>query len=330
MFSQSSANPYLAANNEKIKEDGEKLGYKVTVYEANFSPSEQDQQVQQFLASGAKPSAIVWWPAAAEAQVGDVRQLSQVAPVFQTDQPLIPQEKPYVKLYAGVSGPLMGEESAQLLLKLREEDRADGRKLHSPEGNLLVFGFPTGYLQGEQREEAFIKATEKEPFNLLHYEPTVTPDVQGGFNAANTIIPQYQGQGIDYILAMNGEIAIGVARVLKQDGLTPGKDVIISGGNCPANLEVQKTGELSASVLQGSKIEAGVTIRAIEAYMNTEKVLPGVHRWPASKNAEPPLTAGDNEPPHVEEIMPAGQLMGASLLEKPGVWGETPVEACAG
>ena len=80
MFTMTASNVYGANQIKGAKEEAEKLGYKLTVFEHNFSQPEQDQQVQQYIASGAKPAAIIFWPWVADAAINDVRQLSQLAP----------------------------------------------------------------------------------------------------------------------------------------------------------------------------------------------------------------------------------------------------------
>ena len=62
MFTMTSSNVYGANQINGAKAEAEKLGYKLKVYENTFSQPEQDQQVQQYIASGAKPAAIIWWP----------------------------------------------------------------------------------------------------------------------------------------------------------------------------------------------------------------------------------------------------------------------------
>jgi ribose transport system substrate-binding protein len=63
MFMPSTANVYLAAAADAARAEATRDGYTLTVIENNFDQVEQDQQVQQYLASGGKPAAFLWWPA---------------------------------------------------------------------------------------------------------------------------------------------------------------------------------------------------------------------------------------------------------------------------
>ena len=80
MFTMTASNVYGANQIKGAEDEAEKLGYKLTVFQHNFSQPEQDQQVQQYIASGAKPAAIIFWPWVADAAINDVRQLSRLAP----------------------------------------------------------------------------------------------------------------------------------------------------------------------------------------------------------------------------------------------------------
>ena len=57
MFTMTASNVYGANQIRGAEEEAAKLGYKLTVFQHNFSQPEQDQQVQQYIASGAKPAA---------------------------------------------------------------------------------------------------------------------------------------------------------------------------------------------------------------------------------------------------------------------------------
>jgi len=323
-FSLSSSNVYIAEHNKQAKAEAEKLGFKIKILENNFDQAQQDQQVSQFLASGEKPAAFLWWPLDAKAGINDTRQLSRVAPVIQTNQLLLPEGRDYVKFYVGVNDRLIGTDSAKILMNAREEDRKAGRKLHSKEGNLLIFR--TAQVQGgNDRTNSFLEETKSEPFNVLATERMPSPDAQGGYKAASALIPKFKSRGIDYIYAHNNDSAVGIARALKDNGLTPSKDVIVSGGNCSGDLGPFSKGEIYGSVVQPPGIEGKLLVRTTAAYLATAKVTPGTFTYDQSVEAEPKPTM---EPPHQYTFMPAGQMIGGDALDKPAIWGLTADEAC--
>jgi ABC-type sugar transport system substrate-binding protein len=324
-FSLSSSNSYIAEHNKQAKAEAAKLGYKMKIFENNFDQAQQDQQVSQFLASGQKPAAILWWPNNSQAGINATRQLSRIAPVVQTNQLLLPEGRKYVKFYVGVNDKLIGTDSAKNLIQAREEDRKAGKKLNSKEGNLLIFRFAEGYLAGDDRTNAFLAETKSDPFNVLLTEPMPTPDAQSGYKAASALIPKYKSQGIDYVFSNNNNSLVGIARALKENGLTPGKDVQLSGGDCSGNMEPFKKGEIYGSVLQPPGVEGKLLARTTAAHLATGKVTPGTFTYDQSVDTEPEATM---EPPHQYTFMPAGQMIGGDALSKPAIWGLTADEAC--
>lgn len=324
-FGLSSSNSYIAEHNKQAKAEAAKLGYKMKIFENNFDQAQQDQQVSQFLASGQKPAAILWFPNNSQAGINATRQLSRIAPVVQTNQLLLPEGRKYVKFYVGVNDKLIGTDSAKNLIQARAEDRKAGKKLNSKQGNLLIFRFAEGYLAGDDRTNAFLAQTKSDPFNLLHTEPMPTPDAQSGYKAASALIPKYKSKGIDYVFSNNNNSLVGIARALKENGLTPGKDVKLSGGDCSGNMEPFKKGEIYGSVLQPPGVEGKLLARTTAAYLATRKVTPGTMTYDQSVDAEPKPTM---DPPHQYTFMPAGQMIGGDALAKPAIWGLTADEAC--
>lgn len=108
MFTITATNVYGANQIKGAQDEAANLNYKLTVYQNSFSQPEQDQQVQQLIASGMKPAAIIWWPWIADAAVNSVRQLSELAPVIQITQEPNEQMLPFVKAYSGANQQLIG------------------------------------------------------------------------------------------------------------------------------------------------------------------------------------------------------------------------------
>ena len=81
-FMFSSADAYYGAEIPALKAEAKRLNYDLKVFENNFDQGEMDQQVQQWLATGEEPEAILYLPATADASVNSARLLSQRAPVI--------------------------------------------------------------------------------------------------------------------------------------------------------------------------------------------------------------------------------------------------------
>ena len=170
MFTMTASNVYGANQIRGAEEEAAKLGYKLTVFQHNFSQPEQDQQVQQYIASGAKPAAIIFWPWVADAAINDVRLLSRLAPVIQLTQEPNEQSWPYVQAYSGANQILIGKTLGEMMLQAREAAKAAGMQFKSEGGNLLVFQHPEGEKTGTERMKGFLEVTASAPFNIIHTE----------------------------------------------------------------------------------------------------------------------------------------------------------------
>jgi ABC-type sugar transport system substrate-binding protein len=132
MFTITASNVYGANQIAGAEAEAERLGFNLTVFQNNFSQPEQDRQVQQYIASGAEPAAVIFWPWVADAAINDVRQLAQIAPVIQLTQEPNEQSWPYVQAYSGANQILIGETLGQMMLQAREAARAPGWSSRRP------------------------------------------------------------------------------------------------------------------------------------------------------------------------------------------------------
>src|SRR5215213_7964585 len=103
LFTMTASNVYGANQIAGAKKEAAELGYKLKVFQNNFSQPEQDQQVQQYVATGAKPAAALIFPWVADAAINAVRQLSTVGPVIMITQEPNSQSRQFVKAYAGAN-----------------------------------------------------------------------------------------------------------------------------------------------------------------------------------------------------------------------------------
>ena len=161
LFTMTASNVYGANQIAGAKKEAAALGYKLKVFQNNFSQPEQDQQVQQYVATGAKPAALLIFPWVADAAVNAIRQLSTLGPVIMLTQEPNEQSAKFVKAYAGANQqpdrPGRGRDAPQ---GARRGAQGAGMKFHSKEGNLLVFQHPEGEKTGVERWKGFEKATE--------------------------------------------------------------------------------------------------------------------------------------------------------------------------
>jgi len=315
MFMPSTANVYLAAAAAAARTEAAKNGYTLTVIENNFDQVEQDQQVQQYLASGGKPAAFLWWPATSAAGVNSNRQLAQVAPVIQWNQAIVPSAVPFVKAYAGVSDTGIGKVAGEQALKARDAAVEAGLQLHSPGGNLLEFGFAAGYQASVERHDAFTAATASAPFNLLHNEPAGF-DAQAAYRAASQIVPKYLAEGIDFVYCESNDLCVGVLTALEQNGLTPGKDVYVVAGTFSGDKQPLRDKLFSSTALQSPVIEGQLVIRTGIQYLRTGEVKPGTFQVPPDPT-DPGLS---DDPPYQATYMPNPAIT-PETIDTLRIWG---------
>jgi len=324
MFTMTASNVYGANQIKGAQMEAEKLGYKLTVFQHNFSQPEQDQQVQQYIASGAKPVAIIFWPWVADAAINDVRLLSKLAPVIQLTQEPNDKSWPYVKAYSGANQILIGRTLGEMLLKARDAAKAAGMQFKSPGGNLLVFQHPEGEKTGTERMKGFLQVTKDAPFNIIHteYGPN-SPET--GYAIGSQVIPKYKGQ-FDFLFVSNQQAANGIIRALKENGITPGKDVYIVSGDCSGSLDAVKNGETFGTGIQPAAVEGALAIRTAAKYVANQKIEGDVKQMEVEAEA-PPV---DDSPPAKYNYMPHAPAIGAEGVAKTKIWGYSADEICSG
>ena len=189
-----STDTYLADWQRGAREQGEALGFDVTIVENNFDQAEQDLQVQQAL-SGDLPDMFVWWPVDNAAGVASLKAMSESGvPVMQVNQLPVPEAAGFWDLYAGVDDVLNGRVSGELLIELRDNMVADGVELNSEGGNVLVVMFPAGYSAGADRLIGFKEATAGAGMTIID-QVEIGFDETSGYSAGPEPDPGQPRQG---------------------------------------------------------------------------------------------------------------------------------------
>ncbi|MEP5515131.1 MAG: sugar ABC transporter substrate-binding protein [Bauldia litoralis] len=323
MFTITASNVYGANQIKGATAEAEKLGYKLTVFQNNFSQPEQDQQVQQYIASGAKPAAVIFWPWVADAAINDVRLLSRLAPVIQLTQE--PNEKswPFVQAYSGANQILIGKTVGEMLIQARDAAKEAGMEFKSPEGNLLIFQHPEGEKTGTERYKGMIEATKDAPFNEIHLEYGANSP-ESGYEIGSQVIPKFKGE-FDFLWVSNQQAANGVIRALKENGITPGKDVYIVSGDCSGSLEAVKNGETFGTGIQPAAVEGALAVRTAAKFVANGGIKGDVIQMEVEAEA-PEIDPG---PPAKFNFMPHAPATGADGVANTKIWGYNADEICA-
>ncbi|MGW4028347.1 sugar ABC transporter substrate-binding protein [Streptomyces sp. NPDC004838] len=301
-FIVSTANHYVGAEVEAMRKEADRLNYRLEVIDNKFDQTEQNQQVRQFLASGKKAAAFIYWPANNDTGINSARLLAARAPVVQLSGRVLPQAEPYVTARPGQDNADIGNTMGTMALKAMDEARADGKKFRGPNGkpNLLEITYPSGYEAGVVRHDAFFKRVGDDKFNVLSTENAKSPDAQGGFTAASQVLSKYKSQGIDIVVAGSNNIGTGVVKALQQYGLKPGKDVTVVVGDFSGDQQPLIRGEIYSAVLQSPVIEGMLAVQTVARLRATGEVVDDTVKLPATP-VQPPVA---DTPPSRFTYMP--------------------------
>jgi ABC-type sugar transport system substrate-binding protein len=278
IFMPSTSNVYLAAAAKAAEARAKELGYTTSIVENNFDQTEEDQQVQEWLATGEEAAAVMFWPASAANATASIRALSQVAPVLQWNQLIDPAAEEFIKIgYAGVSDTGIGDQAGKDTLAQIDKLTADGYQFNGPDGlpNVLEISLGSGdYAAGEDRHDAFMKVVDGK-INFLGREGSDEFDAQGAFKAASTAIPKYLSEGIDIIYVQTMDMGNGVVQAAEQNGLKPGEDVFLMTGTSSGSTENLREGKITTAVLQAPVIEGTLIVDNVAQYLATGEVEDG-------------------------------------------------------
>jgi len=276
IFMPSTSNIYLAAAAKAAEAEAEALGYTSSVVENNFDQTEQDQQIQEWLATGEEAAAVLVWPASAANATASIRALSKVAPVLQWNQLIDPAAEEFIEIgYAGVSDLGIGDQAGKDTLAQIDKLTAEGYQFHGPNGlpNVLEITLGSGdYSAGEDRHDAFMEVVDGK-INYLGREGAAEFDAQGGFTAASTAIPKYLSQGIDFIYVQTMDMGNGVVQAAEQNGLKPGENVFLMTGTSSGSPANVTDGKITTAVLQSPVIEGTLVVDVAAQYIATGEVV---------------------------------------------------------
>ncbi|MDY7526589.1 MULTISPECIES: sugar ABC transporter substrate-binding protein [unclassified Cryobacterium] len=291
IFMPSTSNVYLAAAAKAAEAEAKTLGFTTSIVENNWDQTEQDQQVQEWIASGETAAAVLLWPVSAANATATIRSLSAVAPVLQWNQLIDPAAKSFIKIgYAGVSDLGIGDQAGKDTLAQIDKLTKAGYTFHGPGGlpNVLEIQLGSGdYSAGVDRDTAF-QAIVKGKINFLGVEGAKDFDAQGGYTAASTAIPKYLSQGIDIIYVQTNDMGNGVVQAAEQNGLKPGTDVFLMTGTSSGSMANLKAGKITTAVLQSPVIEGTLIVDTAAQYLATGKSVDGTVTVPSDK-AKPEL-----------------------------------------
>jgi ABC-type sugar transport system substrate-binding protein len=270
---------YLAQWQKGARAKAKDLGYDIKIIESSRDQAEQDGQVQQEIASGEKVAGYIWWPYVNAAGTGSLRALSQtgVPVVFTNQYPIAGTEKFWTS-YAGVNDFLNAETAAKALLNAC----AESKTIKCDKG--LIITFPAGYSAGSDREKAFKKTTGGKLTVIQERDAGFM--AQEGYKTASQIIPPHKNE-ISWVYTENDSLAEGVIQALKENGLHPGKDVLVVGGTCHGDTTNLLNGEIVGTGIQAAFLEGWSSVQSTYKALKTGKVHDGETYLPGDPDKAP-------------------------------------------
>jgi ribose transport system substrate-binding protein len=317
-FVISSTNPYIGQWEKGAKAKADELGYDIKFIENNFNQTEEDNQVRQELASGEKAAGYIWWPMQNAAGIGSLRDLSKTgAPVILTNQYPVKGSDAYWTAYAGASDVLSGKVAAQMLL----EACAKQTKVKCDKG--LIIRFPAGYSAGDDRVTGF-EDVAKGKLTVTDVVPSAGFMEDDGYKVASQIIPAHK-QALTWIYTENDSMAGATAQALKENGLTPGKDVFVVGGTCHGDPTHVVNGDLVGTAIQSGYFEGWLAVQTLAKYKAAGKVLDGEKFYDANPDTPPP----DQGAPYKFNFIPNPPVSNTqAAYDSTKMWGKTIKELC--
>jgi ribose transport system substrate-binding protein len=317
-FIISSTNPYIGQWRKGAEAKAKELGYDIKIVENNFNQTEEDSQVQQELASGEKAAGYIWWPMQNAAGINSLRALSKTgSPVVLTNQYPVKGSEAYWTAYAGASDILSGKTAAEMLLAACEKQN----KVKCDKG--LIIRFPAGYSAGDDRATGFQDAV-KGKLTTVDVVPSGGFMEDDGYKVAAQIIPAHKA-GLTWIYTENDSMAGAAAQALKENGLTPGKDVFVVGGTCHGDPTHVVNGDLVGTAIQSGYYEGWLAVQTLAKFQTSGKVLDGEKLYENNPDA-PPSDAGA---PYRFNYIPNPAIGNTQAdHDKAKMWGKTIMDLC--
>ena len=286
-FVRTSSDTYQAAWQKGVKKVLADNGYKVDFIENNADQSEQNSQVQQQIGANKSPAGWVWMPADAAAGAASLKALHDTnLPVFQVNQLPTKNTEQYVTAYAGVNDVLNGEASGKLALEAKAALVQSGKLGKGEDAKLGIVKFYPEFAATTDRLKGFNEVTDGKGFKVVATADNAV-DATTGYKAALSIIPKLKSQGVDIVYAQNDASASGVIRALSESGLTPGKDVLVIGGNCRDDVSDLTSGRQFGTGLQAAGLEGLFSAQMMVNYFKNPAIKDGAYKAPATPNALP-------------------------------------------
>lgn len=314
-------NPYAAGWRTGATAQAKKFGWTLRYVEVTKSQSQQDSQITQLLESGKKPVGIILNPFEGPAAAASMLAIKKAGiPLVIIDAEPPASQRNLFDMYVGADAVLGSRVSVQLVVR-------EAKKKNITLKNGLIIGCPWDYEGCITRRVGFVKALAK----LAPGAKVVKSYASKGFgpteayDTATQVIPAQKGK-FNFVYTINDGLGLGVIKALKENGLTPGKDVLVVGGVClgEAATRAAINGDFVGTAVQSPTIEAALGVINIAQFRHndgrvkagktyvSEKQPPSINQLPYKYNYIPDPVVGNS----------------AAGFQKAKIWGQTAQKLC--
>lgn len=255
-----------------LREQAERAGYAITIFENEFDQAQQNEQVAKYLESGETPGMWIWWPVDRRAALPTVRALAETAvPILQINQLPNEQESEHIFAFVGPNDKLRARNAAQMMIEARDKMAANGHKFASKGGNAVAITYPQSYGGYTLCMSAFKEALADSGIQLIG-ETNPGFGAENGYTGMAALIGQIQDLGIDFVYGMDDALLQGGIKALEQSGYIVGKNVIAVGTVGNGDRQLLKTGKQYATTLQSPLLEGQLAVQVADSYLRTGTV----------------------------------------------------------
>jgi ABC-type sugar transport system substrate-binding protein len=145
-----------------------------------------------------------------------------------------------------------------------------------------------------------------------------------GYKVASQIIPAHKGE-ITWLYTENDSLAGAAAQAARENGLEPGKDILIVGGTCHGDSKHVKNGEIAGTAIQSGYFEGWMAVQALGKYVAQGKVVDGEKYLEDDPNAPP----ADDAPLYRYNFLPNPAVGNSqAAYDAARMWGKTADDLC--
>jgi ABC-type sugar transport system ATPase subunit/ABC-type sugar transport system substrate-binding protein len=271
-FTPARSEKYAAGLIRGLREQAERAGYAVTIFENEFDQDEQNEQLREYLAQGEQPGMWIWWPVQADKALAALRTLAETdIPVLQLNQLPDSEAEKLVTAFVGPDDRLRARNAAQMMIEARDALAKQGKTFASDGGNTIVVTYPTSYGSYALSMSAFKEALQGSGIQIIG-EANAGFGAENGYTKTKQLLEEMAYQQIDFVYGMDDALLQGAIQAMEEAGFELGKDVIAVGTVGNGDRQLLATGKQYGTTLQAPLLEGQLAVQVADEIMRNGAV----------------------------------------------------------